>query len=231
MKKSLISIAAGSFLAAISASGTLLITEIQSNQNFASGEDFFEITNFGNSAVDLTGWTYDDSSNNPAVGFNFGELSIAAGESIVFVEDLTAEAFRTWWGIPDTVQVVTYSGSGLGLGQDDAVNIFDADDNLVLSLSYAAGGFNQTGGTPSLGGHAGLSAGGTQVYQSLVWDGVSDPTSPEYTFAVAGTLGAFQAASGLDVGSPGVVPEPGSFGALVGLLALGLGLSRRRARA
>lgn len=227
----LLAATAACFVAA-EARAELVITEIQSNQDFGTGEDWWELTNFGNSAVDLTGWKYDDSTANPALAFTFGPLSIAAGESIVFVEDLTAEAFHDWWGTTlGSYQVVTFGGSGLGLGQNDAVNLFDSADNLVTSLSYAAGGFTLSDGSSSLGGHAGLSAGGSEVYQSMVFDPNFDFTDPRYTFAVAGQYGAFQSVSGLDVGSPGMitaVPEPSSVLALTLLGATGL--ARRRWR-
>lgn len=201
----LVTVVIGLFGGLHSAGATLLITEIQSNQNFSGGSDYFELTNFGGSPVDLSGWVFDDDSANPAVGFTFEGVVIGAGESVIFVEDITAAEFRTWWGIPETVRVVTYSGSGLGLGQNDTVNIFNAAGNRVTSLSYAAGGFTLGTGAASLGGHAGLSAGGTNNYEALIWDPTSGTTSPRYTFAVAGANGAFKAAQGLDVGSPGFV--------------------------
>lgn len=214
----------------MSAHATLLITEVQSNQNFVSGEDFWELTNFGASAVDLAGFTYDDSTADPSLGFTFaGPLSIAPGQSIVFVEDMTPTAFRDWWGIGPSTEVVTFSGSGLGLGGGDAVNLFDASNNLVASFNYAAAGFTLSNGDPSLGGHAGLSAGGAEVYFSAVWDPTSGIVSPRYTFAVAGQNGAFAAATGLDVGSPGVVPEPGTIAMIgLGLAAVLYGMRRRR---
>lgn len=233
------------FGVASTASAQLLITEIHSNQSLsgAAFQDWFEVTNFGGSAVDLSGWIFDDDSANPALGFRFGDLSIAAGESIVFVERLTPEEFRDWWGPLDGVQIVTYSGSGLGLGRGDAVNLFDADGELQLSLSYRApGGFITSDGSPSgfdptdptRQPHAGQAAGAIETWISLLWDPAFGIDEPRYTFAVDGTLGAFQAqgfsATGeraLDVGSPGaVIPAPGA-AALLGLGGL-LAVGRRR---
>ncbi len=39
----------------------------------------------------------------------------------------------------------------------------------LATLSYAVGGLTRSNGTPSIGGHAGLSAGGTAATQSLIW--------------------------------------------------------------
>lgn len=233
------------FGVASTASAQLLITEIHSNQSLsgAAFQDWFEVTNFGGSAVDLTGWIFDDESANPAAGFRFGDLSIAAGESIVFVETLNPEQFRNWWGPLEGVQIVTYSGSGLGLGRGDAVNLFDADGELQLSLSYRApGGFITSDGSPSgfdptdptRQPHAGQAAGAIETWISLVWDPAFGIDAPRYTFAVDGVNGAFQAegfsatgARALDVGSPGaVIPAPGTV-ALLGLSGL-VAFGRRR---
>jgi len=225
MKKSLLTLAAGSLLAALPASGQLLITEIQSKQDFSGGEDWFEITNFGASTVDMTGWQFSDEDGLPeAVDIS---TTIAPNESVIFVEALTATEFRDdWWGIGSSVKVVTHSGKGLG--KNDTVNIYDDSNVLQISLSYAAAGFTKENGDPSDGEHAGPSAGGTEDYESMVWVPSSGTTSPRYTFAVNGTFDGIVAANGLDVGSPGVVPEPESFGAIAGLLVLGLAVSRRR---
>ncbi len=219
--------------AATAAQGQLLITEIQSNQNVGSTEDWFEVTNFGASVVDLTDYYYNDDDglkDTPLNGaFQFTNLiSINPGESIVFVENMSAAAFRGWWGIDDSVQVHTFSGSGLGLGQNDAVTFFDANGDLVASLDYSAGGFTRSDGTLSTGGHAGPSAGASEVYISLVWDPASGIDEPRYTFAQEGVLGGIKSPFGLDTGSPGVVPEPGSL-ALLGLGGLAM-LGRRRHR-
>jgi len=237
-------LAASALLAISSAQASgLLITEIHSNQNLSgpSYQDWFEVTNFGASTADLSGWTFIDEKADPAIGFTFAEVFIAPGESVVFTETLSAEQFRAWWGVDESVQIITYSGSGLGLGRGDAVNLFNAADELVLSLSYAPEGFTKSDGTPATSnllnesnpaqlGHAGQAAGALETWISLVWDPRFGIDEPRYTFAVAGQWGAFQAAQGLDVGSPGaVVPLP----AAVWLFLSGIGMLvtlRRRAQ-
>ncbi|MFP4351972.1 MAG: lamin tail domain-containing protein [Puniceicoccaceae bacterium] len=227
MKKSLLTLAAGSLLAALPASGQLLITEIASKGDFGQAEDYFEITNLGTSTVDMTGWQFSDEDGLPeAVDIS---TSIAPNASVVFVEVLTASEFRDdWWGIDSSVQVVTHDGKSLG--KNDEVNIYDDNDDLQLSLSYAAGDFTKENGDPSDGDHAGISAGGSEDWEALVWVPSSGTTNPRYTFAQAGQLGAFQAADGADIGSPGAIPEPDTFGALAGALALGFAALRRRRR-
>ena len=51
------------------------------------GADWFELTNIGSTAVNISGWKMDDNSNSfgNAVALR-GVTSIAAGQSVVFIE-------------------------------------------------------------------------------------------------------------------------------------------------
>jgi len=179
------------------AAPSLIITEVApwSSGNGAVGGDWFEVTNVSPSAVDITGWKVDDSSNEFATAIALtGISSIAAGESVIFIESTTANqativnTFKTVWfggNVPAGLQVGTYQGSGIGLSTGgDAVNLF--------------------------------TAGGTR--HSGVTFGASDATSPYQTFdntaaandaeisllSTAGVNGAFVAAtSAVEIGSPG----------------------------
>ncbi len=185
----------------------LLITEIQSNQAASGAGDYWELTNVGSNAVDLSGWKWDDDSRDPAdaaaVNVPDGTV-IAAGESIVFT-GISPAAFRTWWGVSESVQVIS-TGSAPGLGKNDSISLF-SNSVEVAYLSYVAGGFVRTDGSSASGDHAGVSAGGAATV-ALVLDPSfgTDPAGCRYTAAVAGMFGAFaSAASSSDVGSPGVV--------------------------
>ncbi len=88
----------------------------------------------GNAAANIGGWKMDDSSNSfsDAVALN-GISSIAAGESVIFIETssaATVQAFvNTWFGgnLPAGLQIGTYSGGGVGLSTGgDGVNLFNA---------------------------------------------------------------------------------------------------------
>jgi uncharacterized protein YjiK len=182
----------------------LLITEVQSSQASSGKNDFWELTNIGADAVDLSNWKWDDDSRNPAdaaaVTIPAGTV-IAPGESIVFT-GLAAATFRTWWGIASTVQVVS-TGAAPGLGSGDAVALFDAGGLERAFFSYAAGGFTKSDGSPSATGHAGAAAGGSAT-ASAIWDPVHGTTAPRYKAAVSGNTGAFVSTeSSSDVGSPG----------------------------
>ncbi len=184
----------------------LLLTEVQSSQSGAPGAaDYFEITNYGPTAVDMEGFTWDDDSRSYASGLAWAfpaGTSLAAGESVV-VTTADPAAFRAWWGLDESVQVIQTPGAP-GLGQNDGVALFDNTGRELSYLSYAAGGFMRPDGSPAAGGHAGVSGGGAET-DALVWDPASGVTTPRYAAAQAGVLGAFQAANeAADVGSPGV---------------------------
>ena len=176
----------------------LIISEVTpwSSGNSAYAADWFEVTNVGKTAVDITGWKIDDNSNSfgSAVTLN-GVSSIAAGQSVVFIEGSadTANAFKTaWFGtkVPSDFVIGTYSGSGVGLSTaGDAVNLFDASGNRVTGVSFGSstGSINFT-----FDNAAGL--GSTAL-----------PLPAVSTLSAVGVNGAFLAADGLEVGSPGAI--------------------------
>jgi hypothetical protein len=185
----------------------LVITEINSD---GSPADFWELTNFGAATVDLGNYKWDDDSANPAdpaalvipVG-----TSIAPGESMVFAVGIDATSFRSAWNLAPSVQVIS---GGPGLGQSDRVYLFNAANVTVTNLNYAAGGCVLSNGSTSLGGHAGLSAGGGTA-QSMIIDPNFSPTTPRHTFATGGNFQTYAAnAPFTGVGSPGRVGVAGS---------------------
>ncbi|MBL9173740.1 MAG: lamin tail domain-containing protein [Verrucomicrobiales bacterium] len=96
-----------------------------------SKQDWWELTSFASVPISLLGWRFDDNSANLANAYTVtNDVVIRPGESVVFVENLTAEQFRTWWGtanVPSTVQIVSYSGSGFGLSSGgDSVRLWNA---------------------------------------------------------------------------------------------------------
>lgn len=199
----------------------LAVTEINSNSD--ATDDWFEITNVGGSTVDISGWGFDDFPENvdnivPLLGVS----SIGAGESVVFVqldEDLGTPAadqvgmFRDAWGGLSGVQIGYHNGSGLG--RDDGVTIFGADQMMVVQQIYFDPSLD-----PPADAHAGEWAGGANI-DSAIWNPNSDPSAPIFVAPVAGQYGVFAASDG-GLGSPGaVVPEPSnSWMALVGGLAI-----------
>lgn len=101
-----------------------------------SGE-FSEITNRGPAPVDLTGWTWDDSGDTVGNIDLSSAGMVAPGESVVIGQVPTggdATTFRTTWGLPVTVKVITYVGGQLQ--RNDTINVRDAGSNLVATLVY-----------------------------------------------------------------------------------------------
>lgn len=95
--------------------------------------EFLEITNVGNTAIDLTGWSFDDNSRTP------GSLSLsafgvlAAGESAIIAES-DAATFRTRWNLGAGVKII--GSNTQNLGRADEINIYDALNGLVDRLTY-----------------------------------------------------------------------------------------------
>lgn len=184
----------------------LMLTEVQSQQAASRVNDYWELTNFGSSAVSLAGYSWHDSGRSASAAAAYklpAGSSIAPGESVIFTT-ITPAAFRAWWGVSSSVQVFQTVGAP-GLGQGDGVALYDDGGNELFYFSYAAGGGKKADGTDSTGGHAGRSAGGSADSQAAVWVPSSGTTSPRYTFAVTGQLGCFSSvANTADIGSPGV---------------------------
>ena len=185
---------------AASGSITLGITEVApwSSGNSPVASDWFEVTNFGTSAVSLTGWTMDDNSNSFAVSVPLnGVASIAPGQSVIFLETASAselaaktQAFiNVWYGgtAPAGLQIGSYSGSGVGLSTGgDAVNLFDNGGAIQAVVSFGAA----PGAAPfaSFDNSAGLN------HVALT------------SLSVVGQNGAFAAATDpSEIGSPGTI--------------------------
>ncbi|MGV3663506.1 MAG: lamin tail domain-containing protein, partial [Prosthecobacter sp.] len=184
-----------------------LLTEIQSNQSAGKptgADDYWELTNISGVSRDISGYSWHDGgrSSSAAAAYKLpAGTTIAAGESVIFT-NMAPAAFRAWWGITNATQV--FQSTAPGLGQGDGVSFFDAGGNEIFFLSYAAAGFTKADGSPSTGGHAGPSAGGSADSQALVWVPSSGTSSPRYTFATGSSLGTFSAVSpATDLGSPG----------------------------
>jgi predicted extracellular nuclease len=158
------------------------------------GADWFELTNNTNATIEITGWKVDDSSAafTSALALN-GITTIAAGESVIFIESKNPDAARTaflttWFGgnAPANLQIGTYTGSGIGLSTDgDAVNIYNGQGTLQASVSFGA---VTKGTTATFDNAAGLNA--TTIT----------------TLSVLGANAAFNAVNDTkEVGSPGEI--------------------------
>jgi phospholipase/lecithinase/hemolysin/DNA-binding XRE family transcriptional regulator len=179
---------------------SIFITEVApwSSSSSPVAADWFELTNKGTSAVNITGWKFDDNSNSfaSAVALS-GITSIGAGESVIFIEGATINAmFRpNWFGAnpPASLQIGNYTVSGVGLSTSgDAVNIYNATGVLQANVVFGvspAGPF-ATFDNAALLNNATIS-----------------------TLSAAGVNGAFVAVnSSAEIGSPGRINAPATSG-------------------
>ena len=203
-------------LFAATASAQVRITEWMYSGN--DGE-FIEFTNVGTSAVDMAGWSFDDDSRTPFTVDLSAFGTIAAGESVILTE-VTAEAFRTAWGLDAGVKVI--GGFTANLGRADEINLFDpiSGGTLADRLTFGDQVFSGSIRTQNASGWARPEFLGANTVGSWVLATEGD------------VLGSYASVGG-DIGNPGVyfsaVPEPASAGVLLGLVALaGTSLRRRR---
>ena len=205
----------------------IVITEVDSAGSSATdgyAADWFELTNTGSTAVNITGWKMDDNSNLFANAVALRNVtSIGAGQSVVFFEGtasgttdstIAANFESTWFGtnVPVGFTIGAYGGAGVGLSTTtDAVNIFNAAGTLITRVD-----FNAPTGTAT-------------------FDNSADLNNVTLTTAsVVGVNGAFLASNG-EIGSPGTVttavstPEPSAYAMMLGgaLMLLVIQLRRR----
>ena len=214
-----VSLAAAALAATVAstASASIRITEVMSSSNGGGSPtpDWIEVTNYGTSAVSLSGWRMDDGSFNFAasVALN-GVATIAAGESVLFIESANGNAisnYRNLWGGLSGVQVGFYSGSGVGFSSGgDGACLFDSSNAILSQVNFGA------------------ATSGSSFFYGWSLSGVLDPAY-NAIISTVGTIGTqVTFASGGDVGSLGTaigIPAPGAL-ALLGLA--GLATRRRR---
>ena len=216
---SLIGCAVAGLIMAQPAAAQIRITEVSpwGSGNAPYAADWFELHNFGGSAVNISGWTMDDDSNNPNSALLSGITTVGPDESVIFLElaaggnatTLKNSFINTWFGgsAPLGLQVGTYTvgvagGVGLSTGAD-ALNIFSGTaGSLMARVAFGA-------------------ADSVSPYQTFDnAGGLNNATISQ--LSVVGINDAFVAVNDVaEIGSPGVVPEPTalSIGAL-GLLGL-----------
>ena len=192
-------------------------TGIKLSEWMYNGDEFIELTNFGPSAVDFTGWSFDDSSRTPgSVSLSdFG--TVMAGEAVILSEAAAAD-FRANWNLAASVKVI--GGNTNNLGRSDEINIYDPSSALVDRLTYDDQGIAGSPRTLNVSGRPGtLAALGANDAALWVLSSIGDGA------------GSYMSASGGFIASPGIapVPEPGTYGLLLAGLAF-LAVAVRRAR-
>ena len=238
IKKTFLPIVALTLLASgasTQAQGLLRITEAMSNGDIT---DWFEITNLGNSAYDLTNHRMDDNSflianSIPLVGIS----SIGAGESVIFIETSNTlrttyandagvvSAFKNNWGGLSGIQVGYYNGQTLG------VSLGSAGDGVTLFSNIAANSGTELPGPFGTSSNLirvsfGAATSGSSFYWSYDSAGASTSSATGViTDANApGTLITWNNGATAMNATPGTIPEPSSVSLMLlgfsGLLAL-----------
>ena len=210
MKKLLTTLALVGVITTGAQAQSILISEINSN---GTGGDFFEIYNYGATAVELGGWKWVDNASalnggpsfNGARAFAFNAFTLNPGAIALVVTDASGNAtgntnFATSWGGLSGANFLTFNtgaGTGNGLGQNDLVALFNSAGVFQTGLNYGTAAVTITQGdstTVSLapfnrvGGGASAGghagvAGGGVATQSLILDPASPGNDPLYTAA------------------------------------------------
>ncbi len=177
----------------------LVITEVMSGESSdnsngdTSGHgDWFELSNLGGFPVNLYGYRIDDSHASLSASAPVTTKTIIhPSESVVFVQGMTPDQFRTWWGtnLSPGVKIIDYNGSGQGLsGSGDEVHLWNAvatvDGDQAAAVAFGAG------------------TDGNSFGFDLAF---LDQSGFEGTLTTAGVDGAFVATVGGDIGSPGAI--------------------------
>lgn len=212
----LVSIAACLFAAtaASTALAQVRITEWQYN-----GTEFVELTNLGNTPVDMTGWSFDDDSSIAGTVSLSGLGTLAPGQSGILAE-LSEADFRTAWSLSASVPVI--GSNSTNLGRADAINLFDATNTLIDRLTYA------DNAVPANGPRTDVNSGNPATLLLALEGAAGDTTATNWVLSTAGdAFGSTQSTLG-GFGNPGafrLVPEPTTLG-----LAAALALVARRRR-
>lgn len=216
MKKAFATITAVLACAASSQAATMAITEwmYQGGGTGGAGE-FIEFTNISSTAINLSGWSFDDDSR--ASGTVPLSGIVQPGQSIILT-DMSADAFRTVWNLDASVLVI--GNNGTNLGRADEINLYNGS-TLVDRLTFGDAVY---AGTPRTQAISGITD--PDFYN------LNDVTKWKYSSVTDGpTIGdglSWVSTQG-EIGSPGValVPEP-SAALLLGAAGLAGGLRRRR---
>lgn len=118
-------------VSAVPASAQIRITEYQYTGTGLAAE-YVEFTNVGGAPINMTGWSYDDSSDVAGTTDLSAFGTVDPGESVVMCET-DAGTFASAWGLSG-VGIIGLNAANLGRG--DQINLYDNTNTLVDRLTY-----------------------------------------------------------------------------------------------
>jgi hypothetical protein len=169
----------------------LRITEVHAEKNSGCEDhnDWFELTNFGKSDLQLLGYRFSDDRNLMNAVVITEPIVLESGESMICLNNSAVGSFLEWWGVenlPPGLKIFPYygfsiraSGEALFVWSDTAETDLELVDDLIFSGSLT--GISQ-------------------------W--FDEDTAPLGEDSVPGRLGAFRALECGDIGSPGYIANP-----------------------
>jgi len=120
-------------LSAGKATAQIRITEYEYSGNGVAGE-FIEFTNVGASAINMTGWTFDDGDQLDGPRTDLSDFGIVAPGQSVILSETDAATFKTKWSLGPSIVVI---GSNMNnLGRNDTIHIWDNTNTIVDQLDY-----------------------------------------------------------------------------------------------
>ena len=158
--------------------------------------NWFEVTNYDTNAVNLQGYRFFDTPTFAGAFTITNAIVVRPGESIVFVEEMSAAAFWLWWGAENAwpgLQVYTYRGFSLRSEFGEELYLWNA----------AADPYDPLATVTWAGSTEGVSL------ECMSWCDEANGCIGECLIdSILGVNGAYQAASQGDIGSPGCIANP-----------------------
>ncbi len=183
------------------------ITEYMYKNENSPGE-FVQFTNMGTTAVNMSGWSEDDSTDKVGVHSLSGFGILQPGQSAILAEAPQA-TFDAAWNISSSVPYVVENSSD-NLGKTDTIYLYDASGDIVDELAYGTTG-PRTDGAAAVPDSASV---------------IGTNNSAGWELLTAGQDGAIRANGTGDIGSPGFssfAPSPVPLPAAAWMLLSGLG--------
>jgi hypothetical protein len=149
--------------------------------------EFAEFTNVGSTAIDMTGWSYDDNGATPGTVSLSTYGIVQPGASVILTETIT-DTFRKDWSLCNGVGII--GGNTTNLGRNDQINLYNNKGVLIDRLTYGDQDFPGTIRTQDVSGYVSAAALGIDSIAGWTLSSVGDAEG-SYT------------SSGGDIGSPG----------------------------